>query len=350
MAIPTDVDGTWGDSGGALDGGELRRADSAMFAGNGSAVGIGGGITRHGDTSLSVSVDGSDVVTVQPGSWVVPGNAVSGSGCWRYGLSAAITGSLAARNATNPRITLVVARALDTSVVGAHAAYKGRIEFIDGTPAASPTVPTLPTMAVELARITVPNTGGGAASVDLTHRTYSTAIGGTLIVPTASMLPASAATLQEARALDTGLNYEWNGSTWSPGWTSYTPTWSSSAVAPVRNNGVLSAAYRQNLKTVDFYVNIAMGSTTTYGSGTWRLTLPVTPKSGIRWMFGGGARDESASFDFGVRAWWDSTVTALIIGTPATTAGNQDRGVSGTSPFTWGNTDVLFIGGTYEAA
>lgn len=350
MAIPTDIDGTWGDSANPLDGGELRRADATMFAGVGSAFGVGGGITRHGDNSLSVSVDGSDVVTVQPGTWVAPGNAVSGSGCWRYGLSAAITGSLAARNATNPRITLVVARALDTSVVGSHAAYKGRIEFIDGTPAASPTVPTLPTMAVELARITVPNTGGGAASVDLTHRTYSTAIGGELIVPTSSMLPASAATLQKARALDTGLNYEWNGSTWSPAWTPYTPTWSSSAVAPVRNNGTLVAAYRQNLKSVEFYINLTMGSTTTYGSGTWRFTLPVTPKSGIRWMFGGGARDESAAGDYGVRAWWQSSASALILGTPATTAGDSDRGVAATSPFAWANTDVLHINGTYEAA
>jgi len=216
MALPVDIDGTWGDSAGALDGGELRRADAAMFAGDSSASGARGGVVRHGDTSLAVTVDGSDVVTVQPGSYVAPGNAVTGTGVWRYGLSAATTGSLAARNATNPRIDLVIARALDTSVVGSHGAYKGRIEIITGTPAGSPSVPSLPTMAVELARITVPNTGGGAASVDSSHRTYATAIGGEIIVPTSSMLPASAATYQRARALDTGVPYVWTGSLWAP--------------------------------------------------------------------------------------------------------------------------------------
>lgn len=216
MAIPTDIEGTWFNTTVSLDAGELRRADGAMFAGDGTTTtGASGGIVRHGDSSLSVSVDGSDVVTVQPGAVVVPGNAVSNTGAYRLSLSAAITGSLAARNATNPRITLVIFRAYDDDVVGTHNAYKGTIEFVNGTPGAVPAVPTLPSMAVELARITVPNTGGGAASVDLTHRTYAAALGAEIAVPTSSMLPASAAKYQTARALDTGSRYEYNG-----GWTS----------------------------------------------------------------------------------------------------------------------------------
>lgn len=215
MAIPTDVDITWLDSGTvSLNAAELRRADSGIYAGIGSALGIGGGVVRHGDTTLVPTVDGSDVVTIQPGPFAIPGNAVSGTGCYRGALAAAITGSLAARNATNPRITLVVVRAMDDDVVTSHDAYTGRFAFVDGTPGAVPAVPTLPTMAIELGRITVPQTGGGAATVDLTHRTYATAVGARQIVPASAMLPASAAKWQEARALDTGAKYVFDGTTW----------------------------------------------------------------------------------------------------------------------------------------
>lgn len=215
MAIPTDVEGTWFNTTVSLDAGELRRADAAMFAGDGSVTtGVRGGIVRHADTSLAVTVDGSDVVTVQPGTVVVPGDAVAGTGPYRLSLAAAITGALAARNATNPRITLVIFRAYDDDVVGSHNAYKGTIEFVNGTAAASPTAPALPSMAVELARITVPNTGGGAATVDSTFRTYATAIGGELVVSTLARLPAASPTYQRARVLDTGLKYEWSGAAW----------------------------------------------------------------------------------------------------------------------------------------
>ena len=52
-------------------------------------------------------MDGSDNVTVQPGAVVIPGNAVSGTGCYRTALSAATTNALAARDAVNGRIDLM---------------------------------------------------------------------------------------------------------------------------------------------------------------------------------------------------------------------------------------------------
>jgi hypothetical protein len=215
MTFPLDIEGTWFNTGVSLDAGELRRADSGIFAGGaGLPLGVGAGVVRHSDTSLAVTIDGSDVVTVQPGAVVIPGNAVTGTGPYRAAVSTATTGSVTARNATNARIDLVVFRALDTDVVPGHGAYKTRVEIIAGTPSATPAVPTLPTMAVELARITVPNTGGGTATVDSSKRTYATAIGGELVVPTSTQLPASAAKYQRARSLATGLSYMYSGSVW----------------------------------------------------------------------------------------------------------------------------------------
>lgn len=214
MPLPVSMDATWLNGSTSFNAQELRRADSAGFGGDGSAFGVRGGIVRHGDTSLAVTVNASDVVTVQPGAVVIPGNSGVGNGCYRSALGAAETGNLAARNATNPRIDLVVFRAYDDDVVTTHNLYTGRIEIIAGTPAASPVAPALPSLAVELARITVPASGGGAATVDSSQRQYASAVGATLTVASFARLPATAAKWQRAIALDTGLEYHWTGSAW----------------------------------------------------------------------------------------------------------------------------------------
>jgi hypothetical protein len=221
MPLPVSMDATWmGNVSNPIqfNAQELRRADSAGFGGDGSAFGVRGGIVRHGDNSLVVTVNASDVVTVQPGAVVIPGNSGVGNGCYCSALGAAETGNLTARNATNPRIDLVVYRVLDDDVVTTHDAYTGRIEIIAGVPAASPVAPALPALAVELARITVPASAGGAATVDSTWRTFAAAIGAPLPVTTAARLPANPnAKWLEAFAVDTGREYRWNGVGWQEG-------------------------------------------------------------------------------------------------------------------------------------
>lgn len=222
-----DVDATWvNPTTVSYDAGELRRADAAMY--------VAAGVVRTSPTSLAVSVDGSDVVTVKAGGWVIPGNAVAGSGVWRGGIGSDVTAVLAARDATYGRIDLVVARQLDADVVGTHGAYTGRVQILTGTPSASPAVPVLPSMAVELGRVTVPASGGAAASVDSSHRTYATAAGGEIVAPSQSALPAGAADGQRAYALDAGVEYRWNGTAWVDQ-TPQTPQ-------PYKHTGSLSVA------------------------------------------------------------------------------------------------------------
>ena len=149
-----------------LTNADLRRADAALV----SQAGISSG--------LSVSVDGSDVVTVTAGNAIISGeDAVTGTGVYRAGIGSAVTGNLEARDATNGRIDLVVIRQYDPSVVGAHTLYTSAIEVIKGTPSATPGVPTRPSMALELARITVPASGGGTATVNLSNRVSAAAVG-----------------------------------------------------------------------------------------------------------------------------------------------------------------------------
>lgn len=200
MPTITTVDATWTNAM-AMDEAELRRADTAMFLGDGSANGVRGGVVRHGDTSLAVTVNGSDQVTVQAGACVVP--AATGLGVYRASLSAATSATgLAARNATNPRIDLVVIQIVSGAAV---------VKTVDGTPSSSPTAPALPASSIELARLTVPALGGGAVTVDSTWRSYATALGGTLYVETSARLPGSGNQPgQRAVALDTGRPHLWN--------------------------------------------------------------------------------------------------------------------------------------------
>lgn len=219
MPTITTVDATW-DTGVSMDAAELRRADTTMFLGDGSANGLRGGIVRHGDTSLAVSVNGSDQVTVQPGAFVIP--AATGLGAYRGALPAvtAATG-ITARNGTNPRIDLVVIQVDGTAAI---------VKTIDGTPGASPSAPALPAQHIELARITVPAVGGGAVTVDSTWRAYATGLGGTLYVETSARLPGSGNQKgQRAIALDTGKDHVWDGTAWrvdaAPrGWLGYAQT------------------------------------------------------------------------------------------------------------------------------
>lgn len=220
--MPIDVDATWANAPDATsdpvyDAADLRRADSALVAGRGGAnLGVRGGIVLHAATSLAVSVDGSDVVTVQPGAAVLPDDAVDGSGGYRSALPAAHSETLTARDATYSRIDLVVFRMLDVDVVGTHTSRTGRVEVIAGTASSAPVVPAKPSMSVELGRITVPASGGGAATVDSSYREYTCAAGGQLLAPSFAQLPVDSPPWQRALAMDTGREFVRKSGMWVP--------------------------------------------------------------------------------------------------------------------------------------
>lgn len=341
MALPFDVDGTWANAPDAVsnpvyDAADLRRADTAAFAGKGdTALGVRGGIVLHSTTSLQVTVDGSDVVTVQPGPVLIPGDAVAGTGCYRSALPTAVTGNLTSRHATLSRIDLVVFRMLDIDVVGTHTARTGRIEIIAGTPSGSPVVPTKPSMAVELARITVPATGGGAATVDSSKRTFAAANGGDLLVASASQLPASAPPWQRAITLDTGARYRWTGSAWDDGsWSTFTPTLTSGWTV---GSGTLTGRMRvlEN-KTIEMDIEFTIGNGTK--GGTLGFNLPVTFFAGTSKILNGCAslEDVSAGAKF-VRSVRTGSSSAAAIAMMDASFGT----VSDTQPFTFASGDVV---------
>jgi hypothetical protein len=59
-------------------------------------------------------------------------------------------------------------------------------------------------------------------------------------------------------------------------WRSYTPSWTAASVNPSIGNGSLQGWYKVVGKTCFVRGNIVMGSTTTFGSGEWYVSMPFT--------------------------------------------------------------------------
>jgi hypothetical protein len=119
-------------------------------------------------------------------------------------------------------------------------------------------------------------------------------------------------------------------------WTSFTPTFTNL----VLGNGTCVTAYRQLGKTVDYRGRIDWGASTS-ASGTWNISLPVTPfvtPSGVGAAFLSDA--SSGNSPPGVAALF-STIVFFASGT-----GN----VNATVPFAWAVGDNLTWYISYEVS
>lgn len=128
-----------------------------------------------------------------------------------------------------------------------------------------------------------------------------------------------------------------------PVWAAYTPTWGATGSAPALGNGTLTGRYVQIGKLVVATLSWTAGSTTTYGTGTWTFTFPVTAAS----VSGGGTAQGNdvgtALYSLLCVPYTTTTFTLQSSASPA-------AGVGPTVPFTWGSTDTITALVTYEAA
>lgn len=117
-------------------------------------------------------------------------------------------------------------------------------------------------------------------------------------------------------------------------WTAYTPTWTSSGTAPALGNGTLTGSYIRSGKFVVATALLIMGSTTTYGTGSYRISLPAgltsarNYQAGSLYMVDTGTAQKAG----GVYTYTDGTNVELVASTAV---------VSSTVPHTWANGDYL---------
>ena len=129
---------------------------------------------------------------------------------------------------------------------------------------------------------------------------------------------------------------------------SYTPTWGGTVTNPVLNDGTLVSRYITRGRSCLWVVKLTMGAGTTYGSGNWSFSLPVTAaNNGADYLGVAYANDNNTGARYTFIAIVTAGGTTLSAFTP-TTAGTTAGTLTSAVPITWAASDVLRIQVEYE--
>ncbi len=130
-------------------------------------------------------------------------------------------------------------------------------------------------------------------------------------------------------------------------WQSYTPNWTATTVNPSLGNGTITGRYQRIGNLYNTRIHLVIGSTTTFGTGSWFFSPPVnipnsTFPASVTYCVGhGSAKDDSASAVYTIIVMYRD-VTRLL------PASHGSLGLSSTVPFSWATGDVLSLFVTFE--
>lgn len=131
-------------------------------------------------------------------------------------------------------------------------------------------------------------------------------------------------------------------------WTGYVPTWTAVTTNPTLplslTGRYLLTGPGSGAGTVDFFIQMTAGASTTFGSGSWLFLLPIAPKF-TRWSFTGNALDSSAAVSYHIEGETNGATQISM----QSISGATYVGLTATAPFTWATGDILTISGRYEA-
>lgn len=298
---------------------------------------------------LTVSV-ASGTVTVTPGSAIVQGASSVTQGAYLAVVDSNFTATLTAADGTNPRVDLVYLRVRDTDADGSGQRDCSPV-YVAGTPAASPTAPTIPagTTGIILATISVPKSGAGSPTVSTATRQTTVASGG--ILPGAA--PASP---YVGQYYDDGTQLRrWNGTTWDTygpvgAWSSsWTPTWNGLSVL---GSSVSRGRLRKVGTTVDLVAALNWGTSSSLGTGVITITLPYaatnTPSLDLGWLGTGRHIPGNGT------TWKDLRILIDPGGTVATVYGVRQTDLGWMTPgqvgLIWATGASMRVAITYESA
>ncbi|MFE9738805.1 hypothetical protein [Streptomyces sp. NPDC006477] len=130
-------------------------------------------------------------------------------------------------------------------------------------------------------------------------------------------------------------------------WVTYTPVWTAS-VNPSLGNGSIVGRSKKIGRLVNFQIDLTMGTTTTYGTGAWSITLPFQAAASS------GSRVGNAQALGGSRFGGQVIVSPGASGVgaffPASSAVSNYSSAAAAVPFAWASGNELRITGVYESA
>lgn len=288
---------------------DVRLMLDALLGGS-SNNGPNVGIVASGDYAVTASGTPDNFVHVAPGAAFVAGTESTTQGVYTVVSDTSASVPIAAPDATNDRISLIVLQVLDAFYSGSDSF--GQIVEVAGAPAPAPVAPATPDNAIALAQVRVV-AGSGAAVVtgaNITDaRHFQAPSSRSLIVADAvqaSPLSITGATtapyhdvLTMSVPVQSGQKYRvdaWAvgafGSATSGPWVGMQVVCSDSALAPYRiAAGSLIAAPGTNPTE---YVGSGSRVYTASADGTVTFTLQAAVSSGVL-TFGVGAAEMSAA-------------------------------------------------------
>ncbi|MEU6496452.1 hypothetical protein ABZ890_39750 [Streptomyces sp. NPDC046984] len=249
----------------------------------------------------------------------------------------------------------VVASVYDAEYAGT--ASEWRLEIIQGPYAASAGATvrgSLPSNAQVLADISIGPSQSSVTNANIVDiRNYSVAAGG--IVPLSSSLDMNHPAPGQFRYLmdtDRILYGKQDGTSGEvakvPGaWTSYTPAWTGSTTNPSIGNGTLTGRYTKLGPTVMCEIFLIPGSTTTFGSGTYLLSVPFAKATATEAV--GAARLTAGSVFLG-HCILGSGANTMNVTFPNQSNNGLGQNWGNTVPATFAAGHTLRMSITYEAA
>lgn len=289
-------------------------------------------------------------VTVEAGTVFVPA-VTSLGGVYQCHNDGAYNVTIAPAHATLNRLDVIIARVYD-AIDDVGVENKFVIESVTGTPASAPVRPDLPQQCWALAELSVTAAATAITNAMITDlRRYTVALGGVLPINDVFDMPADPYTGMKVWRKDLRSELVFDGTNWMElpygGWTFYTPSWScESGSQPSVGNGTATGRYFRIGTMVLFVAEVQAGSTTTYGSGNYQLSLPLPPRLGHPGQIAQSRlTDASSGQAYLGQAYLGSQNPRL------TAQGSSDLDtVTPTSPFTFANGDSLELFGFYEVA
>ncbi len=339
---------------------ELRNFWGLLFNAEGVANTNGAATFTNNDMKVSQRSAGANMsVDVLGGLAVILGDSVTFQGFYVCFSSATENLAVPAPPASGTRIHRVVARVRDKLHDGTQTTYDWTLEVLEDTDGSGP--PALPGSALSLATVTV-NAGDTSVQNAAIIDTRQSAVMGSGMtagryVSGDSLRPANPRESEIIWRADKGCYEIFDGSAWreiaqtgggGSAWSTYTPSWTSSGTNPAIGNGKRVGRFDRVGRTVNVNAKIITGSSTTYGSGTYLIGLPVpalTDDDGQVLMC--EVRDVSTGEIYqGHARITDPTTASLRVQGTAEDMNVVTQGV----PVTFGAGDIIRIFGTYEAA
>jgi hypothetical protein len=150
----------------AISAQRFRQGHAALYGG-GANRRLGGRSGFRVDTPSNVLTATSTTWTLGPCAAMIDPGASTHQGMYGWSSDANETGSVTAADATNPRKDIVYIQINDSTAGDGSGAVTAEVEYLAGTPAATPSAPALPARSFLVGTISVPVSGGGSPTVVL---------------------------------------------------------------------------------------------------------------------------------------------------------------------------------------